>query len=85
MLQRKLQQEQSNFKDILSTTRRELANRYLQLSEVSIAEIAYLLAYNDSSSFQKAYKNWSGMTPSQYRASCNQRLQLDTEAFDVKV
>ncbi len=55
-LQRKLQQEQSNFKDILSTTRRELANRYLQESEVSIAEIAYLLAYTDSSSFQKTHK-----------------------------
>ncbi len=70
-LQRKLQQEQSNFKAILSSTRWELANRYLQESEVSVAEIAYLLAYNDTSSFQKAYKSWSGMTPSQYRGSSN--------------
>ncbi|WP_049784695.1 helix-turn-helix transcriptional regulator [Sediminispirochaeta smaragdinae] len=67
-LQRKLQEEGSSFQSILNKTRRELADYYLDTSEITIAEVSYLLAYSDVSSFQRAYKSWSGMSPKMFRS-----------------
>jgi AraC-like DNA-binding protein len=40
--------------------RRDLALRYL-------AEVAYLLGYSDPSPFNRAFKRWTGVTPSEAR------------------
>ncbi len=66
-LQRKLQEENVSFQSILSSLRKELADYYLESSDMTIAEISYLLAYSDISSFQRAYKVWAGVAPSKAR------------------
>ena len=43
------------------------ALRYLKDSELSIPEITFLLGYNEVSSFNHAFKRWTGMTPKQAR------------------
>jgi AraC-like DNA-binding protein len=62
-LQRRLQEEKTSFQQELSNLRAELANQYLVNTHYSSAEIAFLLGYNDTSSFFRAFHNWTGKTP----------------------
>ena len=66
-LQRHLSKESVNFQMILNGTRQELAQHYLSKSTISTNEISYLLGYQDSNSFLRAFKEWTGMTPGEYR------------------
>ena len=66
-LQRKLSDEGHNFKEIIETLRQEFAFSYLKESELSIGEIAYLLSYNDTSSFIRSFKRWTDKTPNGWR------------------
>jgi AraC-like DNA-binding protein len=66
-LQRHLAKESLNFQTILNGTRKELAQHYLNNPAISTGEISYLLGYQDSNSFLRAFKDWTGMTPGEYR------------------
>lgn len=66
-LQRHLANESSSFQEILGKTRRELAQYYLVDSTILTGEISYLLGYQDTNSFLRAFKGWTGITPGQYR------------------
>lgn len=68
-LQRKLKAENSNFQQQLNATREMLAKNYLLNTNLSIDEIAFLLAYQETSSFQRAFSLWTGMSINQFRAS----------------
>lgn len=68
-LRRKLRERAVSFKELLAETRRELGERYIQDSSLSLTEVAFLLGFSDSSSFSRAYKNWTGLTPSKFRSS----------------
>jgi AraC-like DNA-binding protein len=68
-LQRRLQQEQTTIKDLFTTLRHELAVRHLRERQESIAEIAFLLGFSEPSTFHRAFKRWTGMTPAQFRGS----------------
>jgi AraC-like DNA-binding protein len=47
--------------------RRELAERYVRDREFSITEIAFLLGYNDTSAFSRAFRCWFGRSPTDLR------------------
>lgn len=66
-LQRQLQAEGTSYRDILDSTRRGLAERYLRAGELSQAEIAFVTGFADQSNFSKAFKRWVGMTPGEYQ------------------
>jgi len=66
-LQRQLNEESSSFTDILSDTRHQLATHYLRKPNMSQGEIAYLLGFQDVNSFNRAFKDWAGITPGTYR------------------
>lgn len=68
-LTRKLKEEGSTFQALLKRTRKEIAIAYLQKPKISISEVAFLLGYSESSAFQRAFKNWSGKSPYEYRQS----------------
>lgn len=68
-LQRQLQSEGTNYQAVLTDTREQLARYYLTNSTLSIAEISYLLAYDDTNSFYRAFRNWTGATPDSVRAA----------------
>ncbi|BDY04698.1 AraC family transcriptional regulator [Ferrimonas sp. YFM] len=65
-LQRRLSSEQSNFQQVLDDTRLELAHHYLGRQQ-SAAEVAFLLGYQDTTSFYRAFQAWTGTTPERYR------------------
>ena len=47
--------------------RKDLAMRYLREPEMAICEVAYLLGFSESSALHRAFKRWTGMTPSEFR------------------
>ena len=57
-VQRKLHSEGVTFRDLLDTTRRELAARYEKDPSLSRAEIAFLLGFSEPSSFARARRRW---------------------------
>jgi AraC-like DNA-binding protein len=66
-LRRMLRDEGCSFRDVLSGVRRELAFRYLRDPEVPIGEIAFLVGFSDANAFHRAFKRWTGRTPSEFR------------------
>ena len=66
-LQRKLADEGASFDAILDDVRKELALRYLADRKLAIAEVAFLLGYSEPSPFHRAFKRWTGKTPSEAR------------------
>jgi AraC-like DNA-binding protein len=66
-LRRRLGKEGTTFKRILDEVRRELAIGYVQERLLSTGEIAFLLRYSEPSAFQRAFKRWTKLTPSEYR------------------
>ncbi len=68
-LQRKLGEEGTAFKAILQKTREELATFYLAKTELSSGEISFLLGFQDTNSFYRAFNAWLGQTPESYRAT----------------
>jgi AraC-like DNA-binding protein len=67
-LQRKLRDEGTSYKELLDETRRELATEYIKNPHVSISEITYLLGFSEPSNFSRAFKRWTGSSPSAFRA-----------------
>ena len=67
-LQRALELEGSSYQALLVETRRSLAEHYLSRSQISFAEVAYLLGFEDGNTFHRAFKSWSGITPGAYRS-----------------
>ena len=66
-LQRRLQDEGSRFQRVLEEARHQLARHYLNNSVLELNEAAYLLGYQDGSSFVRAFRNWEGVPPSRWR------------------
>jgi AraC-like DNA-binding protein len=67
-LQRKLADEGLTFEALLDEVRQKLALRYLADRKLAVAEVAYLLGYSEPSPFHRAFKRWTGKTPSEARA-----------------
>lgn len=67
-LSRSLQEVSTSYQKILDEVRKEMAIEYLKTSSLPIEEIAALIGYNDPSNFRKAFKRWTGQTPSYYRS-----------------
>ena len=59
-LQRRLQDAGSSFQRVLEEARHQLARRYLNNSVLELNEAAYLLGYEDSNSFVRAFRTWEG-------------------------
>jgi AraC-like DNA-binding protein len=66
-LQRKLREHGTSHQELLDEMRSELAMRYLREPEMAICEVAYLLGFSESSALHRAFKRWTGMTPSEFR------------------
>lgn len=66
-LQHKLELQHTTYQDILDQTRRDLAINYMHNDHTSISEITYLLGFSDTSNFARAFKRWTGQSPSHYR------------------
>ncbi|GIO84897.1 AraC family transcriptional regulator [Paenibacillus faecis] len=66
-LQRRLAEENTNFKQLLVQARHEQARDYLADPELEIKEVALLVGYEDQNSFYRAFRLWEGETPLNWR------------------
>jgi AraC-like DNA-binding protein len=66
-LQNRLVARGTTYSDLLSETRRELAEQYMNQNLHSISEVAFLLGFAEISSFSRAFRAWTGESPSSYR------------------
>jgi len=66
-LQRRLRDEETSYSQLLDETRRELAMQYIRRSRMSINEITYLLGFSEPSNFSRAFKRWTGHSPTEHR------------------
>lgn len=68
-LNRLLADDGTSFKLLQDTTRRQLAEKALQQPDSRMADIAEQLGFSDESAFAKAFRRWTGQSPSQFRES----------------
>lgn len=66
-LQRRLAAHQVEFKLLVEEVRRSLAEAYVTRAEYSLTEVALLLGYAEISSFSRAFRRWTQVSPQQYR------------------
>ena len=67
-LQRRITDEGTTFRDLLTDARRELCRQLLPDETLEVDEVACLLGYQDASSFYRAFREWEDDTPSRWRA-----------------
>ncbi len=66
-LDRRLKAHDLSFQAVLDGVRYEAARQLLEISNVDIGSIARALGYTEPSPFTRAFKRWSGQTPSEWR------------------
>ena len=66
-LQRRLAEQNVEFSQLVEDVRRSLAESYVMQSDYSLTEIALLLGYSEASSFCRAFRRWTQLTPQQFR------------------
>lgn len=66
-LRRKLQLEGESYTDIVDEALSTLAKRLLSDEQRTIEQTAYELGFSAPSAFHKAFKRWTGVTPSDFR------------------
>ena len=68
-LNRRLRNEGTSFNALLSEARYRIAQQLLRDTHLPIGEIAFLLGYAESASFNHAFRRWSGTTATAWRSS----------------
>lgn len=66
-LKRRLQEEGRNFRALMDHVLCERATQMLQEEGLSVSEVAFRLGYNDVSNFSRAFRRWTGQSPSDFR------------------
>lgn len=67
-LQRQLQERGTTFTAQMDEIRRKLAETYIQDRRLGLSEISFLLGFSEHSSFSRAFKRWTGESPTESRA-----------------
>lgn len=66
-LRRRLLDQNTSYRQIKDSCRRELGLKMLRHSNLSIEEIANRLDFGDSDTFRRAFRTWMGTSPSRFR------------------
>lgn len=69
VLQNRLKESDTTFKEIVDEVRKQLALSYLTEVDVPLIDVAFLLGFSEQSSFSRAFKRWMGKTPLEYKKS----------------
>lgn len=67
-LHRLLSANETTFEQVMESMRRQIAEQMLEQSDMKLGQLADMLGYAEVSSFNRAFRRWTGMTPSDWRA-----------------
>jgi AraC-like DNA-binding protein len=65
-LYRRLKDEGTTYADVLDDLRHRMARDYLSARKVSVNQTAYLVGFSEPSSFVRAFRRWTGSTPTAF-------------------
>ncbi|HVU04003.1 MAG TPA: AraC family transcriptional regulator ligand-binding domain-containing protein [Polyangiaceae bacterium] len=68
-LRRRLEDEGTTFSAIVDDLRKQLAERHLTSAGATVSEVAFLLGFSDVRAFGRAFRRWTGQSPSEFRAA----------------
>ena len=68
-LKRRLLEEGSSYQLVLDGVREDQARQLLQQTSLSIQQISESLGFSNRSAFARSFRNWTGLSPLQYRQS----------------
>lgn len=77
-LRRKLSETKTTYEKLLDEVRMELAIRLIQDGKLNLGRIAFELGFLDPSSFTRAFRRWTSMSPTAFR---DQFRQTDSTAL----
>ncbi|HHP7243549.1 MAG TPA: AraC family transcriptional regulator [Elainellaceae cyanobacterium] len=73
-LQRRLSELGYSYQTLVDEARRQLAERLLQQTDYSLAEVAFMTGFSEQSAFTRAFKRWAGQTPRSFRINPKSKL-----------
>jgi AraC-like DNA-binding protein len=68
-LQRGLRDEATSYRDLVDEVRKDLALAHLARAGTSATDVAFLLGFSEPSAFTRAFKRWTGESPSRFKAA----------------
>jgi AraC-like DNA-binding protein len=74
-LSRRLADEGVTYAEVVDDLRQSLALQYVKDPSVSLSQIAWLLGYDEATSFNHAFRRWTGRSPSAVRQETRFRLR----------
>jgi AraC-like DNA-binding protein len=66
-LERRLAEQGQTFSDLLDRTRFNAVRHYLRETDMRLTQVAYLAGYTEPAALVRAFKRWTGDTPSKFR------------------
>jgi AraC-like DNA-binding protein len=66
-LQRKLTERDTTYQKLVDQTRKDLALRFLEDPRRSLADITFELGFSQQSALTRAFRRWTGTSPSDWR------------------
>ncbi|MBI3699099.1 MAG: AraC family transcriptional regulator [Afipia sp.] len=66
-LHRRLAAEDLSYQEILDNMRRTVAIEFLENTQLQIDQVAERVGFSDAASFRKAFRKWTGASPTDYR------------------
>jgi AraC-like DNA-binding protein len=63
----KLEQKNTSYQQLLEELRSTLGQQYIKQRDMPINEITFMLGFSDTSNFARAFRRWTGTSPTQYR------------------
>ena len=78
-LRRKLTQEGSGFQQLKDNVRRDQAIGFFEDTSLTMSEIGRRLGFTEPATFTRAFKKWTGVSPSDYR---NYSLGLEVSSLN---
>jgi AraC-like DNA-binding protein len=66
-LSRRLQDEGTSYREVLEDIRLTMAQEFLALTDLPLADVSLAVAFANEASFYRAFRRWAGMTPDEWR------------------